>query len=83
MMPVRGSMRPNGNRNSSPSNNMWEMERRYSIAAQEHSVIGSDSKIQRRSQIHHHTNTLPNPNVAHSVMTPSASEDLHAWSIYR
>lgn len=82
-MPVRGPLRPNVHRNASPSTNMWEMERRYSVPAQELSVIGSDSKLQRRSHMHHHTGTLPNPNTAHPMMTPSASEDLHAWSIYR
>lgn len=81
-MPLRGPMRTGPNRNGSPCNNMWEMERRYSVPAQEHSVIGSETKMQRRSQISHHTGTLP-PNSAHSAMTASASEDLHAWSIYR
>ncbi|XP_065214423.1 ATP-binding cassette sub-family G member 8 isoform X2 [Planococcus citri] len=81
-MPLRGPMRTGPTRNGSPCNNMWEMERRYSVPAQEHSVIGSETKMPRRSQISHHTGTLPT-NSAHSAMTASASEDLHAWSIYR
>ncbi|KAK7603742.1 hypothetical protein V9T40_003741 [Parthenolecanium corni] len=63
---------------------MWEMERRYSVPARDHSVVGSDTKLQRRSQVsQHHTGTLPNSHSMHAPVTPSASEDLHAWSIYR
>lgn len=87
-MPVRGSMRTgSGARNSSPnSHNMWEMERRYSVPAQEHSsIVGSDTKMHKRSQTSsgHHSGTLPNSSMLHSSLAPSASEDLHAWSIYR
>lgn len=77
-------MRTGGHRNGSPSSNMWEMERRYSVPARDHSVVGSDTKLQRRSQVsQHHTGTLPNSHSMHAPVTPSASEDLHAWSIYR
>ncbi len=83
-MPVRGSLRTGQNRNESPCNNMWEMERRYSVPAQEHSVMGSDIRLQRRSQTSQpQSGTLLSASGLHSTVTPSASEDLHAWSIYR
>lgn len=73
--------------NGSPTANMWEMERRCSTsAATEHkppSVIGSSSDGKLRRSHPSHSNLSSAGTQPHPGMTPSASEDLHAWSIYR
>nr|XP_018915492.1 PREDICTED: ATP-binding cassette sub-family G member 8 [Bemisia tabaci]XP_018915500.1 PREDICTED: ATP-binding cassette sub-family G member 8 [Bemisia tabaci] len=67
---------------------MWEMERRYSVPSNDTGLVDSSSAT-ARSAPHSHQKT---PSLSPTILGPlppstaasaSASEDLHAWSIYR